>query len=241
MRARHRHFNPSTVDAYAAFDARYGFSQADNTDVNTWQDRTTNNKNATGTSTSRPKYRTAVMGGNPVVRFDGSNDYLKVNNMTATTVTLIAVLSSTLNTNQQVCIQWGTSATPTNNQFHLWVTSSKYSCFYRDSNNVDRGISAAENKTSSPTIVSTLFDSVQRIWENGKSGQTANTSGTLKQSASQIGIGVKLNTTGSTTSGETNWFNGDMGALTIIPKSLTNPIRKRLEHATAYSFKIACS
>ena len=241
MRARHRHFNPRAVGAYAAFDARYGFSQADNTDVDTWEDRTTGNKDATGTSTSRPKYRTAVMGGNPVVRFDGTNDYLKVDNLTASKVTLMCVASSTLNTNQHICIQWG-SVDAQNNQFHLWITSSKYGCFFRDSANVDRDVTATDNKTSNPTIVSTLFDSVQRIFENGKAGGTANTNGTLKQSASQIGIGVKLKTDGTPgTGGDAAYLNGDLGALTIIASALENPIRKRLEHAAAFSFKISCN
>ena len=181
------------------------------------------------------------MNGNPVVRFDGTNDYLKVNNITASKVTLLAVVSSSLNTNQHICIQWG-AADAQNNQFHLWITSSKYGCFFRDSANNDRGVTATDNKTSNPTIVSSLFDSVQRIFENGKAGGTANTNGTLKQSANQIGVGVKLKTDGTPGTGaDAAYLNGDMGQMVIIASAVENPLRKRLEHAAAYSFKISCN
>ena len=242
MRARQRHFNPAGVGAYSALDARFGFSLADNTAIDTWDDRTSGNKDATGTGTARPLYRTGVMGGNPVVRFDGSNDYLKISTVTASKVTLLSALSSTQTGNTQICLQWGTNTTATDNQFHLWITSSKYACFYRDNTATDRGITATSNKTSNPTIIATLFDSTQRFWENGVAGGTAATSGTLNQSTAAIGLGVKLKPDGTPPGvAEVNYFNGDMGAMIIVPSALGDPARRRIESYLAYSFKIACS
>jgi hypothetical protein len=240
MRARQRHLNPRDAGAYAAFDSRFGFALSDGDAVSTWEDRTNGNKDATNTGTARPIYKTAIMGGNPVVRFESSSsDYLKVDTVTASKITLLSALSSTQTGTAQICIQWGGTGTTTNNQFHLWITSSKYACFYRDSTATDIGIQATNNKTSNPTVISTVFDSTARFFENGVAGGTASTSGTMNQSLSQIGIGVKLTAAGAPQ--DPSYFNGDMGILVIIPSAVDAPLRRRLEQSAGYSFKIACS
>jgi hypothetical protein len=37
------------------------------------------------------------------------------------------------------------------------------------------------------------------------------------------------------------FYNGDMGALMTIPSDVGDPMRKRISHHAAYSFKIACN
>jgi hypothetical protein len=240
MRARQRHLNPRDAGAYAAFDSRFGFALSDGDAISTWEDRTNNNKDATNTGSVRPIYKTGIMAGNPVVRFESSaSDFLAVDTITASKVSLFAVLSSTQTGPNHICIQWGTSTTTNNNQFHLWIVSSKYGCFYRDNTNTDKGLTAANNKTNNPTVLSTVFDSTARFFENGVAGTTQSTSGTLNQSSAKIGLGSRVDTSGA--AAEPLYFNGDMAQMVIIGSAIDAPLRRRLEQSAGYSFKIACS
>lgn len=67
-------FDPLSLSPALWFDAAT-ISQLDNTDVDSWTDKISSIA-ASQTGTSRPKYRTGVVNGHPVVRFDGNNDYL---------------------------------------------------------------------------------------------------------------------------------------------------------------------
>ncbi len=67
----------------------------DGEDVILWTDRSGNDKNATGTANGTPTYQSNVINGQPVLRFDGSNDWLKISNLPATgPVTMFMVFSS---------------------------------------------------------------------------------------------------------------------------------------------------
>lgn len=65
--------------------------------VSTWIDSSGNGNNATGSGTARPLYRTNIVNGKPVVRFDGSNDILTTSYVFASAYTLfVAYNRSTL-------------------------------------------------------------------------------------------------------------------------------------------------
>ena len=53
---------------------------ADGAAISTWTDSSGKGNDATGTLTSRPLYKTNIVNSKPVVRFDGTNDYLTVAN-----------------------------------------------------------------------------------------------------------------------------------------------------------------
>lgn len=94
-------FSPADLSGLAVWfkaDAITGLS--DNDPVSTWNDSSGNSRNATQTGTLRPTYQTAEQNGLPIVRSDGSDDYL--NTATFTTVaqpfTLFMVFKVTANT-----------------------------------------------------------------------------------------------------------------------------------------------
>jgi hypothetical protein len=63
----------SGLDLWLKADA---LTLADNDPVGTWTDSSGAGHNATGTGAARPLFKTGIIGAIPVVRFDGSNDYM---------------------------------------------------------------------------------------------------------------------------------------------------------------------
>lgn len=58
--------------------------------VATWEDESGNNDDATqGTGANQPTYKTNIVNGLPVVRFDGGNDYLQTTSLTAQTLFIV--------------------------------------------------------------------------------------------------------------------------------------------------------
>lgn len=95
---RVRHFNPRDAGAAMAVDSRFGFALNDGDAVSTWEDRTNNNNDVTGSSTTRPLWKTAIQGGQPALLFDGSNDYMDMAGMSGLStgdVTIISVWQRT--------------------------------------------------------------------------------------------------------------------------------------------------
>jgi hypothetical protein len=58
---------------------------ADNDPIGTWPDDSTANVDATQSSTARPIRKDAILNGQPIVRFDGSNDYFNIGDLSALT------------------------------------------------------------------------------------------------------------------------------------------------------------
>lgn len=65
---------------------------ADNDPISTWEDSSSNNKDATRSGTSRPTYQTNEQNGMPIVRFDGVNDYFDVGSFASLTAGEIFVV-----------------------------------------------------------------------------------------------------------------------------------------------------
>lgn len=67
----------------------------DNDPVSTWPDSSGNNNDATASGSLRPLYKTSILGGQPVVRFDGSDDVLNLTSGLSTVRTVIIVQKPT--------------------------------------------------------------------------------------------------------------------------------------------------
>jgi len=67
---------PDSEDLHARYDATE-IDGADGESIATWSDQTGNGFDLTqSTSTNQPTLKTSIINGNPVVRFDGSDDFL---------------------------------------------------------------------------------------------------------------------------------------------------------------------
>lgn len=79
LKRRHAAFTPASLPGLVLWlkaDAITGLNDGDA--IDTWTDSSANGNNATGTTTTRPIYKTNIVNSKPVVRFDGTDDKLQI-------------------------------------------------------------------------------------------------------------------------------------------------------------------
>jgi hypothetical protein len=236
MRARHRHFSHKAAGAVVAYDARY-LDNSDGTALQTWPNRASTSYDATESDAAkRPVVKTGANGinGQTALDFDGSNDDLQAASVPLNT--FITVI---------VCGQF-TTAKPFFFEHSADTTPSSGFYFYGSNGNsweFCRSSSAHEATGSSAWFGSSA--AVASLTYNGSGAYRRN-------GGSQISNGSVLGTA-RTNSSVTDNFNicsrnrasvfgdGLLGCLAVYDGAAADPLRKRLEHAAAYSFKIACN
>jgi hypothetical protein len=254
MRARHRHFNPRDCDALVALDSRYGFTVADGSAVDPWDDRSRNNNDAsTTTAADRPTYETNELNGRPVVKFN-SNDIL-----------LSSPLSTSITSNALTCLSVsnktgdGTSGSAGNaNNFSRIFSVNGAASSGRDYNNTDSfatfvgagfggftagsyivyrnsvQVTSISGSYNTPYIHSFTIDGTSVKARLNNSAQTTGTTSATALNATRLNIGYSPLAPDS-------FLNGDVAMVTIIRSVVSDALRKRLEHAAAFSFKISCN
>jgi hypothetical protein len=237
MRARQRHLTGRAAGAQFYFDSRRISGLSNGDAVSQWDDLSSASNNATqGTAANQPAYRTNIKGGQPMVDFDGSNDRLVTGTTTyGSGATLIATAKSDTTGNNGVIVYIGnlTSYTPNYNTFGLNHYQNKW-VVENYSNPTDRSVTYSPDDTDFNVLSGIINDnSVNRIFKNGIAGGTATSVSININSAVLPSIGM--------TSATLNPLNGYIGVLSYFNVAFTASLRKRFEHAQAYSFKIACS
>jgi hypothetical protein len=243
MRARHRHFSYKAAGASIALDTRYIHGVSDGTTVQTWSDRSGNARDAAqATAGERATYKTAIQGGNGILRFDG-NDVYNATFVTGTAYSLYSIFKrSGSNTNifnnatfvAAAGVAGNTSAS--GRRYQLWyddASSGQFSIFSNATTDTRR---SRNNDWNVHSVSAPIGTGTKVYYLNG--------GGEVSASVSALG-GV---TSGSVrmTVGASSWdnvfrFNGDMGLLVAYESAHSASLRRRLEHAAAYSFKISCN
>ena len=240
MRARHRHFNPRHAGADLVLDARY-INQADDTAVSNWADRSANAHTIEQDSAAnQPKFRTNAMNGNPVVRFDG-NDFLNggdICDLLDRGITMLCVAKFTSGATGAFC-----------GKSRFASGSGRYSLFRQ--NNVMFSLFADTAGNQNATIADT--STAARINVMAINAGSTNTlfldgaqqaqDATLAAASSydttdEFFVGAYQSSTGTTPA--QLFLNGDI-AQVVVNFTHNTPLRKRLEHAAAFSFKISCN
>jgi hypothetical protein len=252
MRARQRHLNKSLRETACAFDSRLLSGFSDGNEVDTWTDLSANGRNATqSTSSKRPLYKTAIQGGNPVLRFDGSNDALATGTFASTAeITVVQIIKANA---------W--TSLPTQNRFSgghgfgvssllttgidfftiaqstalYWQVNDLYG-FGNGYNNTDPKVAGPSSSGSDFRIISTVFwSSLSRIYANGVRVSTrAETTASISAFTRELTIGAFINATNE-------FWLGDIGAVIYFQSNIGEPMRARIERSNALAFKIACS
>jgi len=234
MRARHRHFNPRDAGAATALDARFT-SFANNAAVDTWASRTGGNNVTQGTAANRPTFIASAQASQGAIRFDGANspnqDFLQ--NTSFVVAQPFFVLSATkFNTKRAVVLF---DATSNSSRVTIGINATglaaedgelyMFSGTNAPADNVDiRG---------SWNVVCGLFNgSNSKLYRNGSEVASGNAG---SNNFATLKIGERVANAANITQ-----HDGDIGNFVVF--SGTNAsLRKRLEHAAALSFKLACN
>lgn len=243
MRRRHRHFNPKAAGAVRAYDSRY-VSGTNNTGLGTWTDRSGNANATQATGANQALYIASGQGGNPVIRFDGSNDYFNFTRLdTYSGLTALGCNKQTgdgvlIGSNDQnrgggsanvQMLRWIATGSGLGNNLVLWYNSADTTW--------DLSANGADFTTFGITSCSVFGGSKMKTFRNGVTmGDSTRNTLTNLSNFSVIG-GVYFLSAGLAAP-----VNGDVGQVLIFTANLSSsPLRKRLEHAAAYSFKFSCS
>ena len=227
MRARHRHFNPKDAGAIAAYDARFISGLSDGDNVSTWVSRTGSNDAAQATVGKQPNYETNEINGQPVVNFTPANsDEFEINISVPSSATVVAVQRRS--TTGIRTINFGTT---TSNVYALWWDTDNV-IYLSWSTGAFNTFSPAQTGTGARIITSTKNGTTSsQVYLNGATFRAAIAPAASSGSFTRIG---RSGVAGA-------YSNGAMGSACLIDAFVSDGLRKRLEHAAAFSFKIACN
>jgi hypothetical protein len=236
MRARHRHFNPAHAGAAVVLDGRYGFAIADGTAVEIWEDRSANNNDATqATVASRPVYKTSIQGGQAVVRFTSGQHVSGTNTITnnvMTTLSLYKMNNASL-------------------AYARVVTTSKDGA--ADSNSTARPIPILRNNGGNNVAswrngaLANIATATTDVWSHfcstfdGTNCVNRLNESTSATSASTGNFDINQYRMGIAFAGGSANLDGDIGNVSIFNAALSGSLRKRLQFASAFSFKVSCN
>jgi hypothetical protein len=243
MRARHRHFSYKAAGASLALDTRYIHGVSDGTTVQTWSDKSGNSRDAAqATAASRATYKTAIQGGNGVLRFDGG-DFYNAPFTTGTAYSLYCVYkrsgsSSNAFNNVTFVASAGIDGDGTS-------TGRRYQLTYTDTPAFASNTNAVANATMNITrndnwnihsVTAPVGSGTARYLLNEASEQTVDVSGAAGITSGTVRMSVAAR----------SWINdfsliGDMGLLVAYESAHSASLRRRLNHHAAYSFKISCN
>jgi len=244
MHRRARHLNPGSAGAKLALDTRFITGLSDTDPVSTWSDRSGNGNDATGSSTTRPTYETNEQGGQPILRFDGSNDYLSIADAASLDADTYLQLhiGYSMRQSSSVGTLVGKRRTDGGGTFNYAVYSISLATYCVWGENVNEGLAIL---SSSETVNQRyLFDYSYKkndfkVYRDGVSQATStlqNTNIDLVPNNTPVLIGS------GPSSNPSLWpAYCDIMFVSFFKDEMSTSLRRRLQHASAFSFKIACS
>lgn len=251
MRGRQRHLNARDAGASMVLDSRFITGLADDDVVTTWPDRSRNGYSPTqSTADKKPKFKTGVSGGQPTVRFDGADDSLYYNANVApnagVSVFLAVKLDSLTDRNPLVDIKnSGSSFDHFVPEANTYSTAGQLWGFYSCNGSRETDAPTSANPTLLAIVADTTNGGVvidnTNYFVNGISKSLTNkAASTIYNDITELnGVMIGSYNVGGTASYLCH--NGDTYNITVIPTQVSAALRRRLEHAAAYSFKIPCS
>lgn len=183
---------------------------SDGDPVSTWADESGNGYDATNTGTARPTFKTNILNGKPVIRFDGTNDCLNTSLTYGTSASIILVATPSAQSNSYVLGTDGGGGAPA----IISGFSSKAFEYYNPSDRETIATSATgfhlvEVLKNSSTSLKGYFDGTEAF----SITPAAALANALRIAASNVG----------------DYFNGDIAELLIYPSALSDADRETVE------------
>lgn len=212
---------------------------ADNDPVGTWSDLSSNANNATSTGTNRPTYKTAIQGGMPVLRFNGTPNRLDCATScfsganARTVIGCYKPLNSSGTFNYPICGQSGSTGSLSNTgtwfqiqaRTQIVVGDPYLACYSNDLGNGATTPDANAKVASASYNGTTAF-----LYKNGD--LKASGAKTLNTNLVVFRIGFD---------GETNFnnfANADIFSV-IVYTSASSEMRQRIQQSNGFTFRIA--
>lgn len=236
MHRRARHLNPKAAGANGVFDARFGITVSDGSTIQTWSNRTGSNDATQSTASYRPTFR--ATGGNanlPTVEFDGTNDHLT---HAVSITTAPSVMYSIIKRTASNSLMFGYGFLPPNTAVFQTMYPDSGGTGYWGATPGNSGQSILNEFkicTHKPSNANTS-NSTTTFWTNGANETSATGSRYAGDGTDRRGLG---GFTAGISGGER--LTGSISLVVSIPSDITNSLRKRLEQAAGYCFKIACA
>jgi hypothetical protein len=208
-----------------AFDARYKITVADGTALSTWSDRSRTAISATqANGTLQPTYQTNEINGQPVVSFDGTDDNMShgQDNAASCVWVVVAKVRSTQASYRGFAAAGASSAAGTMILSRLSV--DKWGTY-----------TASDQPATSTPANGTPY--VFTMEDNAASGGAFFLNGAADGTYTGNSIGQPSKHIGGYTGQCTA---SDIAVVTLMP-AVSSALRKRLQFANAYSFKISCN
>lgn len=224
-----RAFSPSNLPNLALWlkaDAITGLT--DGQAVATWNDSSGNGRNATqATGSAQPLYKTNIVNGKPVVRFDGNSDYLEGTwNLTLTAETVFVVFSYT---GTAYARAWTQSDAGNDNAVAGYVPT------IRDASTTSWGAVAGGTIVATVTMAQSTFGiftathSGSQIANRINGGTAATYNHTLNKTFTRYRAG---NSTGA------NYLQGDIAEIIVYSRALSTTERQQVEQYLAQKYAI---
>ena len=250
MRARQRHLNPKTAGATMVLDSRYVSGLSDADPVSTWTDRSGNGYSPTqATAVNKPTFKISQQGGNPTIRFDGGDSlYYAANVAPNVGITMMAVCKFDSLSTRSALADIKNAGSGFNgflieanvfgsagNRLGLYASSSAIDASFATTTNPVL-VSVAADTTSGGTIVSNTD-----YFRDGVGGSLAVKAGLTTYNDLTGLSGVMIGSYNVSGSPNYAYFDGDFYSMTVLPSKASTSLRRRLEHAAAFAFKLPCS
>lgn len=237
---RVRHINARDAGALLVYDARHLTGLADGDAVSTWPSRGTSANDLTQTSTQRPLYKVGIQGGQPVVRFDGSNDVLSSTSTIATPATfcIISVFKAsnggTTYTRGALFTDAGQIEMLGSINATIWVNGNGSYTTNASGKNLTSNWAADSTWRVSAHVCNATHAS-HSIYFNGVAPSLINYSSFTNNPSTGTALMMRV---GARNGSGTNPLNGDFAAFIYWPIFPSSPLIQRFNDSTGYAFKI---
>ena len=245
MGRRVRHLNPGSAGAVLALDSRFITGLSDGDPVSTWSDRTSNGNNATQTGIARPTYETAEQGGQPVIRFDGTNDVFSLGTSTGLQPSTLTSIFVMVRNSDWISASFGIiwckpNANYAGDGYYITVEANTVNKIVAAVNGFVANLDTSSNvNTRFPLGTAVIFEvNIQPQRADFVSNGSVFFSSIKTQS---ITATSDIKYLGDNSPGySSGHYPGDFAQVIIAP-NLADSLRRRLEHSAAFAFKIPCS
>lgn len=213
---------------------------SDNDPVATWTDLSGNGNDADqATSGNRPLYKTNIQNGKPIIRFDGTDDFLEIANTSivggeAGMTVFIVVKQATLASDRSMLAKWDYA---TDGCFAMqtdFTNAGEFMCFFASS-----AADAGGNRTRTTNAsLTTAFYLLEMVFDGSQSNAdrlkfyrnttllTTTTDGTINTTVLSSGATLKVGKFGGVLD---RYWNGDIGAIFVFDSALSDVNRGKMQ------------